>query len=70
LVFEYFVNTFVSTEAIHNKDFSVVKTFKSPSSYNTGAFYLHYFAEFAETPNLKTINKKSNPPGLLFLIDL
>ena len=26
-------------EAIHNKDYSVVKTFKSLSSYNTGAFF-------------------------------
>jgi len=30
-------------EANHNKDYSVVKTFKPPSSYNTGAlFYTHH----------------------------
>jgi hypothetical protein len=29
----------LSTTAIHNKDYSVVKTFRPPSSYNTGALF-------------------------------
>jgi len=33
----------LSTTAIHNKDYSVVKTFRPPSSFNTGAFFhLHF----------------------------
>ena len=42
--------TFATISAIHNKDYSVVKTFKSPSSYNTGAFFfcISFFACNAE----------------------
>lgn len=30
---------FTILKANHNKDYSVVKTFKWPSSYNTGVFF-------------------------------
>jgi len=59
---------YFNLKAIHNKDFSVVKTFKPPSSYNTGAFYFIPFTDLQETPNLMNFKKKSNPPGSLFLI--
>jgi len=36
----YFIPLPYNSEANHNKDYSVVKTLKPPSSYNTGAFFL------------------------------
>jgi hypothetical protein len=39
-----FVYLLYNLKANHNKDYSVVKTFKPPSSYNTGAFFLLYHA--------------------------
>jgi len=51
----------VLSEAIHNKDYSVVKTFKPLLSSNTGAFYFHTTSDFAELSKLRNENKKSNP---------